>query len=271
MLTGAAFPALGELIPRRPPGAPAGKDATAKPILEVDFESTRAGEIPRGFTKAGSVSVTEETARTGKKCLRLDPAEKGPRRIIKTGDEITKLGGSHWGRLWLKVQLPTPVPEVPEGKTFAVIHSTIVEGKGVSPLHHDPIAVRLADTCTGPKGTIQYLYNVQPSKRPEFAQGSPFKYPWNGDWTLVEWFVDHETQTYRLYIAGAEIPEAGFSKGAGKFEGAEIPAVFESMAFGWNNYQSAGAGFTAWIDDIALSKERIVEKTPEKSSLLPRK
>jgi hypothetical protein len=25
----------------------------------------------------------------------------------------------------------------------------------------------------------------------------------------------------------------------------------------WNNYQNAGKGFVAWIDDIALGKERV--------------
>jgi hypothetical protein len=32
----------------------------------------------------------------------------------------------------------------------------------------------------------------------------------------------------------------------------------ESITFGWWNYQKAEPkGFTAWIDDIALSKERL--------------
>jgi hypothetical protein len=32
----------------------------------------------------------------------------------------------------------------------------------------------------------------------------------------------------------------------------------ESITFGWWNYQQAGPkGFTAWIDDIALSKDRL--------------
>ena len=31
----------------------------------------------------------------------------------------------------------------------------------------------------------------------------------------------------------------------------------ESLSFGWNNYQQAGAGFVAWIDDIAFAKDRV--------------
>jgi hypothetical protein len=243
--------------------APRGK---AGPILIVDFEKTRSGEIPRGFTKEGHVEVTDETAHTGKKCLLIHPAENGARRIVKTGDEIAKLGDQHWGRLYLKVKLPAPapVPVVPAGQNFAVIHSTIVEGRATSPLHKDSIWVRLFDTCTGPGGTLQYLYNVQPSKRGEFGKGSGYDYKFSDEWTLVEWHVDHAKQTYRLYIDGKEIEGATVENGKGKFENSEIPAVFESMAFGWNNYQSAGVGFTAWIDDIALGKERIGKKFLEK-------
>lgn len=249
------------LPPRSAPAATKEKEpesGASKLLLSVDFESTPVGEIPEGFTKTGAVSVTDETAHSGKKSLKMEPAEKGARKITKQGPEIAALGGQHWGRLYLKVKLPIPVPTIPEGKKFAVIHSTMVEGTASSPLFSDPILVRLFGTCTGPKGTSQYLYNVQPKKeRPEFGKGSKYDYNFSDEWTLVEWFVDHATQTYRLYINGAEIADASFSKGAGEFAGAEIPAVFESLSFGWNNYQGAGAGFTAWIDDIALSKERI--------------
>lgn len=238
------------------------------PLLTVDFETTREGEIPRDFTKEGDVAVTGEVAHTGKKSLQINPAVSGPRRIVTTGDEITKLGDQHWGRLYLKVKLPYPVPAVPEGQNFAVIHSTIVEAAGTSPLHNDKISVRLVDTCTGPKGTLQYIYNVQPhGARGEFGKGSAYDYKFSDQWTLVEWHVDHAKQTYRLYIDGKEIEGATVENGKGKFENSEIPALFESMAFGWNNYQNAGEGFTAWIDDIAVGKERIGDKFLDKKKL----
>jgi hypothetical protein len=176
------------------------------------------------------------------------------------GDLVKGLGASHWGRLYLKVKIPTPVPTVPPGKNFAVIHSTIVEAAGTSPLHHDPVWVRLADTCTGPDGGLQWLYNVWVTPRPEFGKGSPFKYRFNGKWMLVEWFVDGGTQTYRLFIDGNEIPEVHIENGPGNFDNTEIPSAFDSLAFGWNNYQPAGEGFTAWIDDIAIAHERIGDK-----------
>jgi hypothetical protein len=226
-----------------------------KLILEEDFESTSAGQIPKNFTKQGAVSVVDDVAHSGKKSLRIEAAVNGPRRITTKGDAITALGGTHWGRLYFKVQLPTPIPEG-AGK-FPVIHSTLVGGNAQSPSAKDPIEVRVLDTVMGPKGTHQYIYNVQPKKRPEFAHGGKYTNTFSDQWTLAEWYVDYATQTYRFFINGEELKDVSFSKGAGNFEGSEIPEVFESLSFGWNNYQAAGKGFTAWIDDIALSKERI--------------
>ncbi len=229
---------------------------TAKLILEEDFESTPVGQIPKGFTKTGAVAVVDDVSHSGKKSLRMEAAVNGARRITAKGEAITALGGQHWGRLYFKVQLPAPTPQ--GTGNFPVIHSTIVAGSAHSPSEKDPIEVRVVDTVLGPKGTHQWIYNVQPrSKRPEFGKGSKYNYKYSDEWTLAEWYVDYATQSYRLFINGEEIKDVAFSKGAGNFAGAEIPEVFESLSFGWNNYQQAGKGFVAWIDDIALSKERI--------------
>jgi hypothetical protein len=237
------------------PDAPVGK---ARLLLIEDFESTAIGEIPKGYTKNGAVGVVDDVAHSGKHSLRIEPAVNGPRRIVLKGDLLNTLGGTFWGRLYYKVKLPTPTPQG-EGK-FPVIHSTLAAGSAQSPQFKDPIEVRVLDTVMGPKGTFQYLYNVQPRKRPEFAHGGKYDFHYTDDWTLAEWYVDSTTQTYRLFINGEEIKNVSYSKGAGNFEKSELPTVYESLWFGWNNYQKAGEGFTAWIDDIALSKERIGDR-----------
>jgi hypothetical protein len=239
---------------------PAKVSGNAKLVISEDFESTPVGEIPKGFTKSGAVAVTDETAHSGKKCLKIEPAQKGARKITKAGPELTALGGEHWGRMYLKVKLPTPVPVIPEGKTSAVIHSTMVDAEATSPLAHDHIDIRLVSSCTNPKGTSTYLFNVQPKGgRKEFSKSTKSIYHYSDQWTLVEWHLDAATQTYQLFLDGKEITDACFSKGAGNLEGAEIPDVLENISFGWTNYQPApeGQAFTAYIDDIALSKERI--------------
>jgi hypothetical protein len=228
-------------------------------ILSEDFESTPVGEIPKGFTKTGALGVAEDAAHSGRRSLRIEPAAKGARMITLTGAKLAALGGTHWGRLYYKVKLPTPLPVVPEGKTTAGIHTTLVSGKATSPLANDLIDVRLMGTSTNMTGAFKYLYNVQPPKpRKEFGPSAKTLSQYSDQWTLAEWFVDHDTQTYQFFINGQEITDIALHKGAGQFEGAEIPAAFDNLSFGWNNYQPAtGEGFTVWIDDLALGKKRL--------------
>ncbi|HEY4329687.1 MAG TPA: hypothetical protein VGN88_08115 [Phycisphaerae bacterium] len=235
---------------------------TAKLLLSEDFESIAAGEIPKGFTKTGAVGVVTDVAHSGKNSLRMEAAPKGPRRITLKGEIVTSLGGTHWGRLYYKVQTPTPAPA-----GNGVIHSTLVSGTAQSPLAQDPIEVRMLDTVLGNKGTHQYIYNVQPTKRNEFGKGGAYDYKYKDEWQLAEWYIDYPTQSYRLFINGKEIKDVARNNGAGNFKNTEIPEVFESLSFGWYNYQVADTGFVAWIDDIALSKERIGTRgLPEESA-----
>lgn len=232
------------------------KPKEAPLLLLEDFESTQAGQIPKNYSKQGAVGVVDDVAHTGTRALRMEAAVNGPRRITVSDKTLmTSLGGEHWGRLYFKVKTPTPVP--PDG----VIHSTLVSGKAQSPQFQDPIEVRVLDTILHKDAALSFIYNVQPSKRGEFANGSRRDFKFTDEWTLAEWHVDHATQSYTLYINGMEVPGASMSKGAGNFEKCEIPAVFESLSFGWNNYQKAEpGGFVAWIDDIALAKDRIGDR-----------
>jgi hypothetical protein len=70
--------------------------------------------------------------------------------------------------------------------------------------------------------------------------------------------VNSADQSYHFYVNGEEQKDITVENGAGNFTNAEIPAAFKDLSFGWTNYQPAtGEGFTAWIDDLALAKERI--------------
>jgi hypothetical protein len=241
-------------------GQQAGKDekamsddppvGTGKLLLLEDFETTAVGQVPKGYQKQGAVSVVEEGAHSGRHCLKCDAAPNGARKITLKGDVLKELGGSFWGRLYFKVLTPTPDPEK--------VHSTFVAGAAKSPAHQDDIETRLFGTNCGNKGTYSYLFNVQPhTKRAEFGKSSASKYTYKNEWQLAEWQVDSKTQTYRLFIDGEEIKDCSFSKGAGNYEGAELPDSYESLSFGFTNYQQAGKGFTVWIDDIALAKDRV--------------
>jgi hypothetical protein len=231
----------------------------ASPILVEDFESTEVGKLPAGFKAAGAVAVADDFAHTGKKSLRIEAAPRGARRMTLQGDKVAALGGTFWGRLYYRVQTPFPLP--PTGGQ-SVVHSTMVAGTALSPEFKDQIEVRMLDTVMNRQGMHQYIYNVQPKGRAEFGKGSRYLYQYTNDWTLAEWSVDHATQSYHLYINGQEITGVAKNNGAGIFKGTEIPEVFQSLSFGWNNYQQVEKGFVMWIDDLALGKERIGPRAP---------
>src|SRR5207253_706538 len=107
-------------------------------IVSEDFEKTAVGQIPQGFTKTGAIAVAEDVAHSGKHSLKIEPAVKGGRFVSLPADKVAALGGEHWGRFYYKVKTPTPLPVVPEGKTSASIHTTLVAGKATSPLAQDP-------------------------------------------------------------------------------------------------------------------------------------
>lgn len=240
-----------------PSAMAAEKPPKQAPLLLVeDFETTQAGQIPKNYTKWGAIAVVDDVAHSGTHSLRPEPAVDGPRRITVNDKQLmAALGSEHWGRLYFKVKTPTPVP------SGGVIHSTLVAGAAQSPQFKDPIEVRVLDTILNKNAGLSFIYNVQPRKRDEYANGSRSDFKFTDEWTLAEWHVDFATQTYTLFINGMEVPGASMIKGAGNFEKCEIPEVFESLSFGWWNYQKAEpGGFTAWIDDIALCKERIGDR-----------
>ncbi len=233
-------------------------ETAAAPIVSLDFESTAVGAIPAGFTKTGAIGVAEGVAHSGTRALKIEPAIKGGRFISLAPDKVAALGGEHWGRLYYKVKSPAPLPAPVEGKQNPAIHTTFVAAKATSPLANDAIEVRLAGLSLKSTGSFSYLYNVQPKLRKEFGVRAKAEQKFNDDWTLLEWHADAATQTYQFFVNGQEITDIALHKGAGKFEGAEIPASFQTLSIGWTNYQPAtGEGFTVWIDDVAVGKQRL--------------
>lgn len=244
---------------------PANPAATlAQLLLAEGFEGAPVGGIPKGYTKDGPVRVVDDVFHSGHKSLRIDAAVKGPRRVTKSGPDIAAIGGEHWGRLYFRVDQPVPtLPDPPEGRRVSSVHITFVSGKALSPQFNDPIETRLMGTSFNGAGDVQYLYNVQTAKRGEFGASTTPRFRFGPEWTLAEWHVDSATQTYQFFLNGDELKEIAVSKGAGKFERAEIPTAFQSLSFGFINYQPTQTpGFTVWIDDVALGRTRLGPTAP---------
>jgi hypothetical protein len=230
--------------------------AAPSAIVSEDFESTAVGAIPAGFTKTGELGVEEGVAHSGKHALMIQPGVRGGRSIDLAPDKLAALGGAHWGRLYYKIKMPAPLP------TGRLIHATIVHGAAISPLKGDKIDVRLATLLYYPTGEFKYFYNVQPpggpGARPEFGPQSATMQKFDDAWHLLEWHADNASQTYEFFVDGKEVTDITQHKGAGNYEGIEIPAAFQTLQIGFTNYQAAtGEGFTVYIDDVALGKQRL--------------
>ena len=230
-----------------------GMNQPSSVIVSEDFESTAVGAIPAGFTKTGELGVEDGVAHSGHHALMIQPGVRGGRSIDLAPDKVAAMGGEHWGRLYYKIKSPAPLP------TGKLIHATIVHGAATSPLKQDKIDLRLATLLYYPNGDYQYFYNVQPPNgRPEFGPKSPTMQKFDDAWNLLEWHVDAATQTYQFFVNGKEVTDITQKKGAGNYEGIEIPNAFQTLQIGFTNYQAAtGEGFTVYIDDIAVGKQRL--------------
>ena len=225
----------------------AGATASCSPdyLLCEDFEAASVGSVPTGWTKHGNAAVAEDQANHGKHSLKISPADNGERRIYHP---TTMLGAAHWGRVYYLVQLPTP---------DAFVHSTMVTFYGTGP-DIGAAEFRVVDTVKDAKtggfagGKHQFIYNVQPSGS-EFGAGSDYNYTFDDKWHCAEWHVDATAQSVEFYYDNVQVD----LKAGDGYPGAKLPTTFSEVRVGWNNYQSAPPGFTAWLDDFAVDDQRI--------------
>jgi hypothetical protein len=222
-------------------------------VMAENFENVAVGEIPAGFTRTGNIAVQEGVAHSGTKALRIEPQVRGGRFISLDPAKVAELGGEHWGRMYFKIKTPTPLP------TGKLIHITLVDGKAESPAVHDLVDVRLVTLLFYPNGDYGWFYNVQPPNgRKEFGPKSAVMHKFNDDWMLLEWHADAAHQRYQFFVDGKEVKDIGQNNGPGKFDNVELPEKFQTLSFGFTNYQPAtDNGFTVWVDDIAVGKNRL--------------
>lgn len=214
-----------------------------------DFEDAAEGGFPVGWGARGDewgegvIGVASDDARLGAKALKVDGGDNGQHFMDYKGD-LGELATHHFGRVFMKVAVPAPWP------ADGVLHADFIEGLGPGPkggTHNVRWGV-VENTAMA----MQWIYNVQPSNGdPEFAEGTGYDYAWSGAWQCLEWFYDQPSQQGGLWIDGAPLPIM-----PGANHAAEIP-VFTSLGVGLANYQSAGAGFTVWFDELAYDAERI--------------
>lgn len=227
--------------------------SASKYVICEDFESTAVGMIPTGWTGMGQVGVAADDAYLSKHSLKFSVAAGGAANYRSISTDASKLGASHWGRVYLRVE--TPVPSY-----FA--HDTFVYLTGNGPTRGNE-QVRVVDTVMQANHSHQFLYNVQPSGA-EFGKGSDYRYTWDTAWHCAEWYLDNSKQSYHFYFDKVEVTQIAIDNGAGVYTNSDIPSAFTRLTLSVNQYQSPPAGYnqqpvwmTAWMDALAIDVNRI--------------
>jgi len=225
--------------------------APGKYLICEGFEGAAVGTnvAPAGWSRTGAVDVIADAANVyrGAHAMRINAAESGPRRIVKTGADIAALGNGHWGRIFYKFQTPAPVSC--DSCCGNVLHSTLVELAGVGPAGGAG-DYRVVDTVENLSGMHQFLYNIQYSGN-EVGRASAYSYKYDGKWHCAEWHIDNPTQAFQFYIDGTQVSLPGSAA-------LDVPPSFTQLRVGLYNYQKACSPYlVTWIDEIALDKSRI--------------
>jgi polyisoprenoid-binding protein YceI len=230
---------------------PNGAGCNSNALFCLDFEDITPGSIPAGFTKEGTgIDVVQgQEARSGNRSVKFTSTNYANSGYFKKAS----VTGKHWGRLYYKMK--TPVPNI---NTW--LHGTFVAARSGS------AEFRFVDTVQEASGKHQYLYNVEPG---DISLQGAYAYQFDNTWVCTEWYVDNQTQTYRFFRNGEELAFSrnGTTTNTTNLPGfAPVPTTLDWLGFGFRSYQQSG-GVEGWLDDVAVSTERIGCNTASSSSV----
>lgn len=214
----------------------------------LDFENVAPGTDPAGFFKVGTgIDVVQgQEAHSGTRSVKVTSSNFGFSGYFKRPN----VPGKHWGRLYYKMK--TPVPNI---NTW--LHATFVAAGDANS------EFRLVDTVQEASGAHQYLLNVEPG---DVSLQGAYAYRFDSSWVCTEWFIDNQTNTYRFFRNGEEL---FFTRNGTQTNSVlslkPVPPVYDWFAFGLTTYQQS-SGVEGWLDDVAVSRERIGCGIPNSSS-----
>src|SRR5450432_215215 len=210
----------------------------------------RAGTTGAGGTgvtgAAGptDVALATDAPHSGTMSLKSDSMNRGQQRAQRS---LTALGATaylHWGRIFYKVQQPSPV--VQKTATNTVMHMTwtsMVGPKGEN---------RIVDIVENMAGSHQWLFNL-PSDG--CCTSSAYNWKFDANWHCAEWWVDVANNAYRFFSDSTEVTALAFS---GKTN--STMSDYTSVVVGATWYQQNGtilSPFVIWFDDLAIDDNRI--------------
>jgi hypothetical protein len=213
-----------------------------------DFETGTVGALPTGWTQfAGyaaasptDVALASDEFHSGKMSLKSDSMMRGQARAQRSLASLGATAANHWGRIFYKVESPSPKPNTYLHVTFTSL---------VGPAGEN----RIVDTVEAPNGnTHQWLFNI-----PSDGCCTSTAYNWTFDsaWHCAEWWVDVATDSYRFFSDSMEVTSLAFT---GKTN--STMSDYTAIVVGATWYQSNGAissPFVIWFDDLAIDDTQI--------------
>jgi hypothetical protein len=213
-----------------------------------DFETGTVGALPTGWTQfAGygaasptDVALASDEFHSGKMSLKSDSMTRGQARAQKSLSSLGATASNHWGRIFYKVQSPTPKPNTYLHVTFTSL---------VGPSGENRIVDTVEATNTN---THQWLFNI-----PSDACCKSTAYNWTYDaaWHCAEWWVDVATDSYRFFSDSVEVTSLAFTG-----EKNSTMSDYTAVVVGATWYQGNGAiasPFVIWFDDLAINDTQI--------------
>ncbi|MGK5683660.1 hypothetical protein [Actinoplanes sp. URMC 104] len=195
-------------------------------------------------TRNGTLTV--ERARRGDKVLHVRTVDNG-RAFLRVDDLAAP--GRLFGRMRLRVDA---FPTAPDWAHFTLVEAT---GAGSSEIVR-PVGGQYAPTVPG------VFWGVGADGGPtgdwtDWRESAPVV---EDTWQCFEWVLDRADNRVAVWIDGVANPEltASATEHGGNAVPFVLPAV-DTVKVGWQLYQggTTPGRFDLWIDDIALSEQRL--------------
>jgi hypothetical protein len=242
--------------------AAAGAADKAAPLFVDDFEKYSLGALPGApwkeemYNSGAVIRVDGSHAFSGAKAMHvLTPGGSIKRRgymAIHLRGPLPQLQESMYGRamVWLE-QAPEPA-----------VQWTLLQGEGRSADNRYNAIYRLG---LREQGGTQLMANFEttPPVRSNCMQQSKRSLPVRR-WACIEWHMAVASNEMRFWIDGGQITHVKDRAAAGDAcQGSDLggqwlaPPRFDSLYMGFERYGDTTNDQNLWIDDVALSKQRI--------------
>jgi hypothetical protein len=196
-------------------------------------------------TRNGTLTVERRAAGRGGKVLHVRTVDNG--RAFLRVDDLAVPAAGFYGRMRLKV---AAFPTAPDWAHFTLVEAT---GTGSAEVVR-PVGGQYVPTVS------RNLWGIGADGGPTgdwtaWTESAPAT---AGTWQCVEWRLDPVTNTVTTWFDGGTTLTAGEDEHGGNQVPFVLPAV-DTVKIGWQLYQggTTPAGFDLWIDDIALSSQRV--------------